>query len=144
MRKSSIRSLLRWMLWTCCLVALMGCDGLLGGVGDGTQIVSVQITPDTIAESSTGMTDQFFTVTIETSGFIEDIADAEVFIQQNDRVGQPGNVQINGSTIVLEQIAQSWFSGLGAGVYPIGARVSSVDDIESVTQNSVATITVTE
>ena len=124
-------------------LGMFGCDTLIGEL-DSVNIVSVNVTPATISESSTGMTDQFFTVTIQTAGFTEEIEGAEVRIQQNDRKGEPQNVSVQGDTIVLERIALSWFQGLGVGEYPISARVFSADEVESVEQLDVATITVTE
>lgn len=130
-------------LLTTLALGMFGCEALLGEL-DSANIVSVDITPSTISESSTGMTDQFFTVTIVTAGFTEEIQGAEVRIQQNDRKGEPQNVSFQGDTIVLERIALSWFQGLGVGEYPISARVFSADEVESVEQLDVATITVSE
>lgn len=134
-----------WMLVLVLMVLpLTGCP--LDETTDPT-IASMSITPNTIAVSSTGMTDEFFTVTITTANFASTITTANVFIQDADganRDGTPETTMINGEVVVLNKIPLSWFSGLGAGTYKLGAQVSSEGGAESVTQLDLATVTVTE
>ena len=128
---------------TALALTLYGCEGLIGE--GGPEIASASITPDTIAESSTGMTDQFFDVTLVTSGFAFPIEGATVEIEELGRAGETTTAPtIDGDTIVLNDIAQSWFQGVPPGEYPITATVFSEDNAESVTQLSVVTVTVTE
>lgn len=110
-------------------------------------IVSMTINPNTIAVSSTGMTDEFFTVTITTANFASTITTATVFIQDADggnRDGTPETTTINGEVVTLNKIPLSWFSGLSAGSYRLGAQIATQDNAESVTQLDLATVTVTE
>lgn len=118
---------------------------------NGPQIVSMTITPDEIPSTSTGMTDQFVTVTLTVSGFTDAInVDAtRVFIEDNDVEGVFQTATLSGDTITLDEIATSWFQGLTPGAYPLGAEVFSVDGengepTESVSQLGLATVTITE
>lgn len=116
----------------------------------GPTITDVTVDPSTIAKSNTGMTDEYFDVTISTSGFEGEFESAEVFIQVPDgapidslgsfRTAEDGDI----STIINENqtIATSWFGDVEAGTYNIGARVTT--DLEEVTQRDLATVTVTD
>jgi len=125
------------------LVPLAGCVDTLD---DGPQIESVTITPNSLSQSSTGMTDEFFEVTILTSGFTTPIETATVKIQDVDGEGREGEPQgaptINGDTVVISQIAKSWFGGLEPGQYNIEVTVEN--SVDSVRQANAATVTVTE
>ena len=123
------------------LAVLCGCGEDLGA---GASIVSLSVTPSTIKQTDSGMTDEFFTVTIVTSGF-EDEIDPEltrVFVQDPEIDAVPGTAELNGSTITLDRIAKTWLGGLAPDVYSVGAEVRS--DTESVTQRDLATITIEE
>lgn len=116
----------------------------------GPTIISATVTPSTIAQSNTGMSDEYFEVTLNTSGFEGEFQDAEVFIQVpgGDNIDsrgsfstiEPGDI----STIVSDPqtITTSWFGGLEVGVYSIGATVQT--DLEDYTQLDVATVEVVE
>ena len=124
-----------------------GCaDDLLGGA----EIVSMTISPDSVASTSTGMTDQFVTVTLVVSGFADpvNVDGTQVFIEENGVEGIYQNASLSGDTITLTEIATSWFQGLTPGTYQLGAEVVSVDGdngepTEQVRQLGLATITVT-
>jgi hypothetical protein len=124
-------------------VALTGC-GELDDI-TGAEIVSLEIDPDTLNLSETGMTDEFFTATIVVSGFEDevDVETANVFLQDPERVdAAPGFREIEGDTITLGMIAKTWVGDLDPGVYSVGAEVSSAT--ETVRQLDLATITITE
>ena len=128
---------------TALALTLHGCADLIGATGP--DITSVTITPDSIAENSTGMTDEFFSVTIETSGFEFPLEGAEVRIVDLDRVGSTNPPPtINGDQIIVNDILQSWFQGVPPGEYNIQVTVFSEDQAESVTRDDLATVTVTE
>jgi hypothetical protein len=123
--------------------ALSGC----GELDDltGAQIASLQIDPDTLSLSDTGMTDEFFTATMVVSGFEDevDVETAVVFLQDPERVeAAPGFREIEGDTITLGMIAKTWVGGLEPGAYSVGAEVSSAT--ETVRQLDLATITIVE
>lgn len=130
---------------TVALVAA-GCgEGLNNGSVLGPRIESLEITPDTISTSETGMTDEYFTATLVVAGFEDEIIldDVDIFIQEPDIVDAvPQDRSIAGDTITLDRIAKSWFAGLGAGVYSIGANVES--ETETVNELNLFEITVTE
>ncbi|MGM0555660.1 MAG: hypothetical protein ACQEVA_04690 [Myxococcota bacterium] len=115
----------------------------------GPNITSATITPSTISESNTGMTDEYFDVTLNTSGFDGEFQDAEVFIQIPGGSDRPANGSFSTiepddiSTITSDpqSIPLSWFGGLEPGVYNIGATVQT--DLEDYTQLDVATVEVT-
>lgn len=110
---------------------------------DGPQIVSVNISPNNVQKSATGMTDEFFTVTITTSGFDSALTGATVAIQELDPPleAQPGASDINGDVITLQQIPKSWFGGLEEGTYNIETTVNS--ELNELKQSNTATVTVT-
>ena len=120
------------------LFPLAGCVDL---TDDGPQITSVTVTPNTLSQSSTGMTDEFFEVTIVTQGFT-----APIRIQDVDGEGREGEPQeaptVNGDTVVISKIAKSWFGGLEPGQYNIEVQVEN--NVDSVRQANAATVTVTE
>ena len=113
-------------------------------LGLGPSIDDLIVDPDVITLSDTGMTDEFFTVTLTVSGF-EDVVDPEltrVFIQQPEVDAVAGSTDVSGDTITLNMIAKTWVGGLDAGLYNVGAEVRS--PTESVTQRDLATITIEE
>lgn len=113
-------------------------------LGFGPSIDSVTIDPDIISLSDTGMTDEFFTVTITVSGF-DDVVDPDetrVFVQEPEVNAVPGSTELSGNTITLTMIAKTWVGGFDAGIYDVGAEVRS--PTESVTQRDLATITIEE
>ena len=120
---------------------------LLAGCGEdltGPSILSLTVDPDVISLSDTGMTDEFFNVTIVVSGFDDEI-DPErtrVFVQEPNVDAVAGFTDVSGSTITLQMIAKTWVGGLDAGLYDVGAEVRSAT--ESVTQQDLATITIEE
>ena len=128
---------------TALALTLHGCADLIGATGP--DITSVTISPDSIAENSTGMTDEFFSVTIETSGFEFPLEGAEVRLVDFNRVGVTNTPPtIDGGQIVINEILQSWFQGVPPGEYIIEVTVFSEDQAESVERDDLATITVTE
>lgn len=136
----------KWM--TMRLAILMLFALLLSACGEdlgiGPSIDSLTVDPDVVSLSDTGMTDEFFSVTISFSGF-EDVVDPEltrVFIQQPEVDAVAEDIDVSGSTITLTRIAKTWVGGLDAGLYNIGAEVRS--PTESVTQRDLATITIEE
>ena len=110
----------------------------------GATIDSVTIDPDIISLSDTGMTDEFFIVTIVVSGFEGEIDgdSARVFVQEPEIDAVPGTTDVSGDTITLGMIAKTWVGNLDPGEYDVGAEVRS--DTESVTQRDLATITIEE
>lgn len=110
---------------------------------EGPTIVSVDISPDTVQKSATGMTDEFFTVTITTSGFSSTLTGATIAIQELDPPleAQPGSSDINGDVITLQEIPKSWFGGLEEGTYNIETTVNS--ELNELKQSNTATVTVT-
>jgi hypothetical protein len=107
-------------------------------------IVSMSITPNSIPRANGGMTDQFFEITIVTANFSSPLSEnVRVFIQENNEEAVAGEITINGDTIVLKRIAQSWFQGLEPATYNIGATVNSEGEAEQATQRNLATVTVT-
>lgn len=124
------------------IVTTSGCGVL--DLGQGAQIVSVEISPNTISRNNMTMTDEF-TIVIVTAGFETPLAGARVLIQQNQNPAEPQNTPvIQGDTITLERIPQFWFQGLAVGEYPLSVRVFSEDEVESVEELDVASVTVTE
>jgi len=126
-------------------IAATGCGEALGPDG-GPQIVSLSIDPSEISLSDTGMTDEYFTATIQVSGFQNavDVDQADVFVEAGgDTISaEPGTRDIQGDTITLGMIAKSWLGGLDAGDYGVGAEVQS--STEKVRELDLATITITE
>lgn len=124
-----------------------GCaDDLLGG----PEIVSMSVSPDSVASTATGMTDQFVTVTLVVGGFTDpiNVDSTRVFIQDTNTDGIYQSATLSGDTITLTEIATSWFQGLSAGDYSLGAEVVSNDGdngepTEQVSQLGLATITIT-
>ncbi len=126
-----------------------GCGEDFGG---GPEIVSMTISPDTLSVTETGMTDQFFTITLEVAGFTDeiDVDETRVFIQGTDEVDAIfQSSAIVGNTITLGMIATGWFQTQVPGVYDIGASVQTIagetgQPTEQVTQLNLATVTITE
>lgn len=137
----TLRTMLAALAMSGAMLTLSGCPEL----DDGPDIASVSISPNTVKKSSTGMTDEFFTVVIQTSGFESTLTGATVSIQDIDPPleAQPQEEPIiNGDTITLNRIPKSWFSGLDVGEYAIEASVTS--ELTTLRRANVATITVTE
>jgi len=135
-----IRSMKRFCyVWVLSLL-LTSCGDEFGGAS----IDSLTISPSSIRTAETGMTDEFFTVTIGISGFEDDIDEdaVRVFVQDPEVDAIPGSVDVATNTITLNMIAKTWVGGLPAGLYDVGAVVRS--QTESVTQRDLATITIEE
>lgn len=132
-----------------CFSALTFAMVLLGSscvpIDDGSpQISTLTITPSTISESSTGMTDQFFEITIVTANFTEPIESAQVFIQDLNREAVFNTApEITGDTIVIKRVPFAWFSEVGVGEHAISATVFSEGDLQSATELNLTTVTVT-
>lgn len=113
----------------------------------GPTIVSLQIEPNTISvNQNTGMFDEYFNVTIQVSGFESPIDDVELFIVENDRPASKNpqrSTEIDGNTIRITRITQTWFQGMEPGVYNIGATVID-EGGTSDTQRNLAQVEVTE
>ena len=117
------------------------------------QILSVTISPNVIATSDTGMSDEFFTIEIETTGFTDpiDVDETQAYFfdgdEQTDAVYQ--SARLDGDTIILESIFTSWFGAQPAGSYEIGVTVNTELGITgrptaSVSEFGLATVTITE
>ncbi len=101
------------------------------------------ITPDQISLSETGMTDEFFNIEIQVSGFVGEIDKSSIHVyRENPRVeAVPESISVNGNTIKLSRIAKSWFGDVEeAGSFSIGAELSS--DSQFINEQDLATITV--
>lgn len=134
-------SLIALLAWATTLAT--GCEEALGG----PSITSFTIEPDEIRNTDTGMTDEHFTMALTVSGFEAEVDDVEAFIQENERT-HPTNdstydISIEGNAIDIEGVPKTWFQGLGAGTYDIGATVVDVNESE-VTQRNLAEVTVLE
>ena len=134
------------LLLVCAALALPACPGI--GVDDGPTIEDVTIDPSTISTSDTGMTDEYFTITIETAGFTEPISGADATIQEAGREAVPGQIDVTGDVVTLREIPKTWFGNLAPGDYFIEIFVYSGDDpatpLESVRQANATQVTVTE
>ncbi len=122
--------------------ALLFSNGCIDAV-DGPDITSVTVTPGSISKSETGMTDESFTVVIQTSGFESELTGATVAIQDLDPPleGQPlEDPTISGDTITL-RILKSWLGGLDEGTYSIETTVTS--ELTTIKQGNSATVTIT-
>lgn len=120
----------------------------------GPDILNVTVTPSVIPLSDTGMGDEYFDVSISTTGFEGEFDSADVFIQLPNggqvsacqgrpeciQPAEPGNL----STLVSqrEAIPTAWFEDQDVGVYSIGATVTT--DLEQVTQLDLATVEVVD
>lgn len=128
------------------IVALLA---LVVGCGEdltetGPQIESMTIDPSTITTSDQGMTDEFFTVQVQISGFTEpiDLDSSEVFYIDSTGMEVSGNTMaadktIQGATadnvcpdvctITFSRIFLNWFAGTPASEtpYEIGAEIVS-------------------
>lgn len=134
-------SLVALLAWATTLAT--GCEEALGG----PSITSFTISPDEIPRTDTGMTDEHFTMALTVSGFEAEIDDVNAFIQENGhshpREDASYDLSIQGNSIDIEGVPLTWFSGVGAGTYNIGATVTDVNESE-VTQRNLAEVTVTE
>ncbi len=113
-------------------------------------IDSIIISPDSISAASTGMTDQFVSVTLGVSGFNApiNVEGTRIFLEANGVDGDYQSATLTGDTIQLTNIAISWFQGLEPGEYSVAAEVVSQDGddgepTETITQLGLATITIT-
>lgn len=120
-------------------------------LGFGPEIVSMTVSPDTLSTTETGMTDQFFTITIEVSGFTDeiDVEATRAFIQPDEVDAVYESATLVGNTITLDRIATGWFQTLPPGTYDIGAEVSTVpgdngQPTEAVERLNLTTVTITE
>lgn len=133
-------------VWAVTALGLTSC--IVNNGVTGPAVVSVDVTPSELPIADTGMTNQFFSVIIETSGFTEPITDATITIQEADRDAPKIEAPvIDGSTITLGGIAQSWFSGLEEGTYNLKVTVVAENEEgaleQSASSQNVATVTVT-
>ena len=111
---------------------------------DGSpQISTITISPSTFSKSSTGMTDEFITVTIVTANFTEPLEDVTVTIQDlNREVIFNTAPEINGDTII-KRTPLAQFSDLDVGEHAISATAFSQDDLQTAGELNLTTITVT-
>ena len=113
----------------------------------GPSIDSMTVEPDTIPKTDVGMFDEFFTITIQVSGFEAPIADATAFIADNNKEAPETHPDyretVQGNTITMENIPKQWFKGQPPGIYDIGAEVVD-EDGTSDQQRNLATVTVTD
>ncbi len=135
----STRSYLWFLIVALLLTIAPGC--IVEDDGD-PEIISLTITPSQISRSEAGTSNEFFTATIEVANFADDIIDAEVYIVSPSRTAVPGKIDIDRDTIILSEIAKSWFSGLEPGVYTLGASVKSETVADR--NNVLTTVTVTD
>ena len=150
-RPARLRHLALFALLALVVGGLGACTGLEDDLG-GATIESLTIDPDTIPLSDTGMSDEYFTATLNVSGFTEPI-DPEattVFVEANGEEIEavPQDIQISGNTIILDQIQTGWVGSLEPGTYQVGATVQteltegSRFPAERVTERGLATITI--
>ena len=121
-------------------VVLTGCGEDF--TASGPQVDSITIDPTTITTSQQGMTDEFFTVTVQLSGFTEpiDIEASEVFyvdasgqeVPSNSMMRSIDGADANGvcadvCTVSFDRIFLNWFAGTPASEtpYDIGAEIVS-------------------
>ena len=142
MRSIARRQLIGFFLAMTCALAMTSCIP----PDDGSpQITSMTITPSTIKKSSIGMTDESFTITIETANFTEPLESADVRIQDLNRSASTDTApEISGDTIVIKNVLLSWFNGAAPGTYAISAKVFSEGDLQAASEINLATVTVEE
>ncbi len=115
------------------------------GEGDGfPDIVSMTVSPSSIPQSDTGMTDETIDVTITVADFAGQITGADVFLQLQgeEREAVKDDFVVEGNTVELVGITKSFFSGLQPGDYQLGATVVS-DAGERVQELDLATVSIT-
>ena len=139
----TLRGNLACVLALLCAVALYA--GCLPEDETAPRIDSVRITPNEISRTgSAGMTDENFTITIQTANFTEPLEGATVTIASEGRSADSSvPPTINGDTIVITGVRLAWFEGLAEGEYAINAQVFSEGDLQTATETNVATVTVT-
>lgn len=135
------------------LLLAAGCQEALSG----PRVLETSIEPDTISSTeNTGMTDQYFRVEMQTTGFDSEIETVEMFAQldSGERPSPPPEdseqyPQINDdrTEIILDTIPQTWFGQKGGqqvppGVYQIGTEIVSADT--KVRQRNLTEVEVTE
>lgn len=138
-----LRALMIGGLLLSVLAVASACQEAFGG----PTITSLQIEPDTISKNrNSGMTDQYFEVTIQVTGFENEIEDVELFIAENDRTA-PRNPErettIDGNTIAVTRIQQTWFNGMDPGTYSIGATVTDAQGTSD-SRSNLAEVELTE
>jgi hypothetical protein len=134
----------RLILATCLVGALMlvsSCIEPGEGIAD---IVSVNVSPSSIPQNDTGMTDETIDVSMTVAGFAGQITEADVFLQlqNNERDAQKDDFVVEGNTIELVGITKSFFGNLDPGDYQLGATVTS-DAGEFVQELDLATVSIT-
>ena len=129
-----------------CALGAMALGNLSGCIepDSGPTVESVTISPDTLKESQAGMGDEYFTVTIVTSGFESPITKATAINQEladdDTRAVAKGETTIDGDTVTISQIRTSWFGGLEPDTYNI--KVSVESDLTEIERASAATVTI--
>lgn len=145
------------------LLGLLLCLTLLGACGEdlldeGPSIDSVTITPSEIATTQAGMSDEFFSVTIEISGFTDPIDLEETRIWYTTPSGVEETAQFqefsaneDETILTFERIVTSWFQDAEARdqPYDIGVQVrTQAGDTgratESASEVGLAQVTVNE
>lgn len=140
----AVRACLAGALMASIAVLASGCEEAFGG----PTILSLTVTPDTITKNETGMTNEYFDVTIQVTGFEAEIEEVELFIAQPYRRA-PNNpmktTEIDGNTIRVENIQKTWFQGeeITPGTYNIGATVTDATGTSD-TQRNLDQVEVTE
>lgn len=136
----SVRTKLWFVILVLLLTSAAAC--IVDDEGD-PQIVSMTVTPSQISRSEAGTSNEFFTATIQVANFDDEITDAAVYIVSPSRTAVPGKIEIEGDTIILSEIAKTWFGDLEPGVYKLGARVKS-ETVPKLEENDLTTVTVTD
>ena len=134
------RSILLVLLLGLVAFGTTACEEALDG-GFGSTISNFTISPDRIPQSDTGMTDEFFDVSMTVSGFETPVSSVELFIQENGREAPRGDLDVVGSSVSVDNIAKTWFNGVPPGLYTIGATVTAEDGSE-VTQRNLGNVEV--
>lgn len=129
-----------WLILALLIISVAtGC--IVDEEGD-PQIISMTVSPNSISRSETGSTSEYFTVTIDIANFEDEVTSAEVYIQSPARTAEHGQIEIEGDTIILSQIAKTWFGNLEVGTYNLGATVRT--DTVTVRENNLTTVTITD
>jgi hypothetical protein len=137
------RSILLVLLLGLVAFGTTACEEALDG-GFGSTISSFTISPDRIPQSDTGMTDEFFDVSMTVSGFETPVSSVELFIQETGQqapLNSERELSVVGSSVSVSNIAKTWFNGVSPGIYNIGATVTAEDGSE-VTQRNLGTVEV--
>lgn len=104
----------------------LGCEDTL----TGPRVLSATIDPDRIPKQDRGMSDEFFDIEMETSGFESDVQAVEFFVQTER--GEQTNPEpqeeptFETGRIVVNEIPKNWFADIDTvGTYPIGTEITS-------------------